>query len=70
MTQLASRISRLEARLRERSAMVPDVRVFFHDELEPCPFHFRCDAEVETGGHHTGVIHLDFDGPSAGNVRP
>jgi len=43
---------------RDRPVRVPDVRVFYDDELVSCAVHARCGVEKQTGRHHAGVLRL------------
>jgi hypothetical protein len=58
---LARRLTLLEARDRPAAA-VPAVRLFWHDELLPCPEHPRCGVEPATGLHHRDAVWLRFSG--------
>ena len=58
MRALSRRLLVLEQR--DRPVPVPDVRVFYDDELVSCAVHARCGVEKQTGRHHAGVLKLTF----------
>jgi hypothetical protein len=64
MAVLSRRLGHLEAGRKIRAAA--GFQVVWPDELVPCADHPRCEVEVATGIHHTGVLHLSFD---AGDQR-
>jgi hypothetical protein len=61
MSTLTRRLSRLEDL--GRRPLSPVVRLFWHDEFQPCTAHPACVVEVGTGRHHQGVVRLSFGTP-------
>ena len=59
--KLTARLSKLERKSSQRSVRPKGVRIFWDDELYPCNEHTSCDVARETGEHHVGVLHLDWD---------